>query len=561
MNEPIFSVLTGKESAPLLLATFPNKRVVDSGPNNYWLAGDGYVDDNITDYNYSADAEVAFGVPGKYSTNALVTGYSSESSFYKTLIVRVAGPAGVGTKHLAAQMKSSSFTIEAWIKPTVALANKDPGYWYADEYFTFGPYSLRGFPGFDSSGLYYDPETSTGIDYIALEMGGQGTATQGTSSQTLLTVNIWNHVAIVRDTVASQLRVYLNGSLVITATDDPSFATSYLWDNVALKCGNSNANIMYYDQIRIMPEAIYSGSTITQPASGFSYTRSPAPAATTELLLNATHGLEDWGVRGGQVLARSGPVPPGFETQPVVSSDASKWGVASYRFGYIFEGSWYPGNAMRLRGNIPESFFGGAGDYLTGLLSVINNGPWTIEAWVRPMASISYSASPESYASTDGETYMTCSFWDSVITVYDNTISVPGAGQLNTPVTISAGTTLEFYHSFYDGNTWISNSYRVTAPTSLSRNQWHHIAVVADVANNLLRLKINGSEIGTINISQIWSNKGSASYNDLLYFGGTYDYSSNYPGLGFRGYIDDIRVSSAALYGTGSYAVPTGPLT
>jgi hypothetical protein len=170
-----------------------------------------------------------------------------------------------------------------------------------------------------------------------------------------------------------------------------------------------------------------------------------------------------------------------------------------------------------------SNYFGGNGNYLSPAAGNANYNPgatgaWTFETWVYPVASLYF------YGVGGGTSYsnsMACA-WN--------------------------GTTF----TFAQGN-GSSNPVSITASSNFAANAWYHYVVCKD-ANNVIRMFINGVQVGT----QTYSSAISSGNRPVI--NGVYDNN----GLGSGGgtfYISNLRwVLGGALY-TSNFTPSTVPLT
>jgi hypothetical protein len=535
--------------APLLLVLGGDNAPRDASPNNYWLTTYSYYSNGNTlaiendGYNfwylpYPSDA-------GPDGASSYAVGYDGYVGYALSLgLSRYANLSGVGESDFFSKISSGPFTLEGWWKPGDDIANS---YGYAERYFQIGRYVVAaqpedqyntdtyGYPaGVDAFGIFLDSPGNS--NFVGLSPNGAPAANQ------------WHHIALVDDgTVAS---LYVDGTRVASGAALP-------WDssNSYFDIGDSYGPwVSSFTGLRVTGSAIYTGNSITVPTPN-----TPRPTnPQTELLLNATHGLEDWGPRGQHLFLYnyySGGW--GFNSATgqgtTLNTTVKKFGAASYAMGVA---TAYRDNGMALQ---PVSFYtGGSNDpsmltpgYLTGTLE---NGPFTVEMWVRPTGTINYSDIALGNDPSKGEAYISISYNYGVIALYDNTQS-NRLYQDNTDV-IPAGLSLEFYDEIN------GVSHRIST-ASLTRDEWHHLAVVADTANNALRLKVDGTDVGAIDITSLWGGEGSIYSNDYstLAFGQLQHNDESYWWGLLQGYMDDLRVSNVALYGSSSYSVPTGALT
>ena len=108
---------------------------------------------------------------------------------------------------------TGDMTIEMWLKPDNFSARRNP---YAKAYGGEGTITQ---------------ETDGTLNYYYGTNGGNGAPYQGFNSTTALTLNEWNHIAIVRDLTSMQLYWYING--VLTNQTAASYATATAGSNNA----------------------------------------------------------------------------------------------------------------------------------------------------------------------------------------------------------------------------------------------------------------------------------------------------------------------------------------
>ena len=535
----VLTVPSNSEPAPILLVQTQSLdgdgdvvlgKLIDQSANNYWVDADTYDGGEI----FAGDNTPLYAAnvvsPVNMAAGSFQVGYNGWSSATLGLRTNYDYALNVANRHFDNQIGNGPFTIEMFYRPGDTLQNT---YGSGEEYFRIGNFVVAGF-GYDE---YYSNEYGLpASDYIGIYEGFAYQGNELAISTTTLPVGVWSHIAFV--VYANEARLYINGTLACTysGTVAPvSYAT--------FRIGNSSPFASHFEGLRVVGAAIYSGQTITVPSDYF-----PAPARaanpTTELLLKAAHGLEDWSRHRHSLFGSYGyygQQPP----QASVRGDQKKFGAASYAFGY---------DGWRTRGLELNSWFyagNSSQEYFYILQSVLGgDSAWTIEMFVRPTGSIAYSSGLTSYQQDDGECYIAFPFGNAWIMLYDNTLSPDGTTE------IAGGLRLEFM----DYNAGVAHS--VTA-ASLPRDAWSHIAIVAEPNVNgvveSLRLKVNGTDAGAIDVTQLWGNKGSVQY--LPMYGETNSFLYTLWHGPFKGHMDDIRISSAALYGTGSYTVPTESLT
>ena len=144
-------------------------------------------------------------------------------------------------------LRNNDFTVEAWIYPTATISSTQQivGSWDSSLSWFFGV---------------------SGTNKLIFEATGGGTysnplLTFATSNSTL-TVNAWNHVAITRS--GNSFTLYINGSSAATATNSITFFNT----TQGIKVGNNTSNqafLGYIDDLRITLNA----RTISLPTSTY----------------------------------------------------------------------------------------------------------------------------------------------------------------------------------------------------------------------------------------------------------------------------------------------------
>lgn len=171
-----------------------------------------------------------------------------------------------------------------------------------------------------------------------------------------------------------------------------------------------------------------------------------------------------------------------------------------------------------------SAYFDGSGDYLT-LASTsdlsFSTGAFTIECWVY---TGSFSTSQTLYAR-----------------------AAPGNQSLREmAVQITNANTLRFYHGQRGSNDTIRE---FTAPTTLTANAWHHIALSRD-GSGVCRAFFNGVASATTHTdSTNLDNDFPAFVGNFVLGGDFYDQ--------LAGYIDDFRVTKGTARYTATFTPPT----
>lgn len=183
-----------------------------------------------------------------------------------------------------------------------------------------------------------------------------------------------------------------------------------------------------------------------------------------------------------------------------------------------------------------SNYFDGNGDFLTtpdNAAFDFGTGDFTIEAWVY----IAGNSSPDADSARRAGIFST----------------YPASGTLNDAYlldilgsTTTTGTGLSF-------GSWQSGSLSViqASSTTISQNAWHHIAVAR--SGTTTRLFLDGSQIASGTLGN--QNVNCANTVKIGRSGYT-GYISD-----FNGYISNLRVLKGTAQYTGSYTVPTAPLT
>lgn len=182
-----------------------------------------------------------------------------------------------------------------------------------------------------------------------------------------------------------------------------------------------------------------------------------------------------------------------------------------------------------------SNYFDGTGDYLTtpdNAAFDMGTGDFTIECWV-------YIAG-NSATNNDGNRFA------GLFSTY------PASGTLTNAYALelignstTTGTGLGFYN-------WQSSTQSsVTVTTTVSQNSWHHIAVAR--SGTTTKLFLDGSEVASGTLGNQTVNSG----NQITV--GRLGYASYLEA--FNGYISNLRVLKGTVLYTGSYTVPTAPLT
>ena len=148
---------------------------------------------------------------------------------------------------------------------------------------------------------------------------------------------------------------------------------------------------------------------------------------------------------------------------------------------------------------------------------------------------------------------------DFTIEMFFYQLSTPNGSALIAERYTGSGDTLGYYIGFYNptgsstvgGNLQfdINDMSKVSMPTVLPNNQWHHVAGVRH--NNFISLFVNGKLIDTKPITANISNSSE------LFIGKRWDNSGS--NSFFNGYIDELRITSGLARYTADFTPPNAP--
>ena len=214
-------------------------------------------------------------------------------------------------------------------------------------------------------------------------------------------------------------------------------------------------------------------------------------------------------VKGQAVYTGNFTVP----TSPLALTQSSSSNVASII------------NTIPSNGN--SVYFDGTGDYLTfpGTFSLPTaTTPFTIEAWVYFTAFTGVAIASTNWASSG---------------------AIPFVMGMGSGSGLSGGATPWF--GYFSGSAWTTV---VQSSTSLSLNQWYHLAYV--YTGSSATIYANGVNIGTASFSS-WTTNSQPNF----YVGRRWDLTgSDY----FTGYISNFRFTIGTAAYTGNFTTPTAPL-
>jgi hypothetical protein len=243
--------------------------------------------------------------------------------------------------------------------------------------------------------------------------------------------------------------------------------------------------------------------------------------------VRSSAGLRDPNFKNVTLLLH-GDGTNGAQNNTFLDSSASNNAITTT--GNVAQGSFSP------YGDRWSNYFDGTGDYLTVPDNVafdFGAGNFTIELWV-------YIAGNSSLNNNSvREANVVASFPTTSQTLTNSWgLGILGSGT-------STGTGIIF-------SNWQSGSNAfVSATVTVPQNSWNHIAVAR--SGTTTKLFLNGAEVGSGTLSLQTVDSGQAIAIGRL----------GYPGFiqELNGYISNVRVLKGTALYTGSYTIPTAPLT
>ena len=333
--------------------------------------------------------------------------------------------------------------------------------------------------------------------------GGTLTSISGGS----IVTNSWNHIAISVN--AGSGRLFLNGTQVGSTTTISACSFTPVGASIGRLSNGYTVGIPdyagYISNVRLVQSTALYTANFTPPTA-------PLLAITnTSLLTCQSNRVRDTSTnnftitRNGDVsVQRFSPFSP----------------TAAYAAGTI-GGSGY---------------FDGTGDYLTAPDNAafdFGTGDFTIELWV-------YIAGNSSLNSNSvREATVVTSFPTTIQTLTNSWgLNISGNGT-------TTGTGISF-------SNWQSGSNSLLSATvTVPQSSWNHIAVAR--SGTTTKLFLNGAEVASGTLSLQTIDSGQAIAIGRL----------GYPGYiqELNGYISNVRVLKGTALYTGSYSIPTAPLT
>jgi hypothetical protein len=381
----------------------------------------------------------------------------------------------------AASGTSNDFTAECWAYFTAIQSAQSPGLM-----------SVANSASSTGWQVYYDPSSGWGV---------RSNAANIFTNASPPVVGRWYHVAYVR--AGSTHTLYINGVSIATST------TAATWSDQVFYSGYTpiGQNVYgYVSDVRLVKGvAVYTGN-FTPPTSPLAISQSSGTniaavsAGNTSILLfqnNGSHNnnhIKD-SANAMTIITRAGNVQAG-----TFSPYGDNWSV----------------------------YFNGSSDFLTvsgtTTLNVASTGAYTIESWVYPTGSSSYSC----IASKD---------WGPGTTYASFTVYLDASRKVN----FSGGS----------GTTSATGAFGFTGVNAVALNTWSHIAVV--VSAGTWKIYINGLLDAT---GSMGTGVVGVSTNAMIVGG------SNSGGSGtayFIGHLCDTRITKSAIY-TANTSTSTTPL-
>jgi hypothetical protein len=397
----------------------------------------------------------------------------------------------------AGALTTGPFTIECWVRPRA----------YAD-----GTIILNnGFWNGGSNGAWQLMFNANGTVLIQLSNGTWNTYPTLLTSTIAVTLNVWTHIAVVRNS-SNVVQLYINGvGLASPPTSSASWSTAYgtsaYWfTSIGAANGDGTWGGLLNGQVTnvriVNGTAVYTGNFTPQ---------------TTPLTLTQSAGTTNIAAitSGTQLLTCQYNIP--VDTSPYSWAVTNNGSVTTYLtdiFSGIVSGVNYAQKNYSLS-------FDGSSQYVTSSATTISNfgsSNFTFECWI----------------------YCTNVSVNSVI--YDGR-ATSGNG-LNLYVTLREVTNGKL-------SVCTNGSILYTSTATLANNTWYHIAVVrSGTGTNQTAVYINGASDGTFTNSTVYVNPfntiGAASYTAGA--------------AKFPGYISNLRIVNGTAVYTSAFTPSTTPL-
>ncbi len=384
-------------------------------------------------------------------------------------------------------------TVEAWIYPTANLAGNS---W---THCIIG--NAAGVAANSRWGLTTVANSSVSAD-AALMFWYTTSSSAATQIQTTaygIKFGKWNHVAMTIDSTtpaSSVVTLYINGVGQIF-TVNLSNHTAASGTNYFIGGGYWNTLMGHISNLRVVKGSLVYGSDFTVPTSPL------VPIDGTVLLTCCSATLSDESSYNN-ILATG--------TFTTVVSEFSPFAAGALIPYSPSNSIYFAANGSYLYKANP-----GNGDFDPGA-----TGEWTFETWFMPLAA------SLSEIATMG-----------ILVSYGNSFELQ----------YLANKTIQFYQ----GNGSSSTVVSINSITTYALNSWHHIAVAKD-ASNVIRLFVNGVQVGTATYSSALNTGCGFLLNGAFGNGGLGNTGGNC-------YISNVRwIKGTCLYNANFYP-DTNPLT
>jgi hypothetical protein len=485
-----------------------NNLFLDSGS-----AGDAVFTASISGTTMTVSAVTS----GTIYVGCLITGTGVLAN--TTITALGTGTGGTGTYTVSQSQTVSSTTITSDGFPITRNGNTTQG--------TFSPFSQTGWSGsFNTSTTYLTVTDTSNLRfgssnftieafvYRAASGATQTIASKGASTPTgwvfqissadklvftdtstsitgatSLAANTWYYVAVVRaGTGSNQTTLYVNAVSDATGTSATTFSQT---DNMKIGADRSNTNFAngYISNLRLSNTNRTISSTPTSALAADSNTIFLGLYNNRFQYTDSTAAFTNMTVTGTPSVQAFSPFNP-----------TASWSAATYG------GSGY---------------FDGSGDYLNGPTNTATafnlTGDFTIESWC---------------------------YFSSVSTAFAGILSYADSSGFNGWELINNAGTV--YFRFLTGS---AGAGQVTASSTITTNQWYHIAVSR--SGSTITLYINGSSVGTVTYSSSQSSSSSFIKVAADRVGSTLS----------TGYLSNTRVVNGTAVYTAAFTPPTAPLT
>jgi Concanavalin A-like lectin/glucanases superfamily len=417
----------------------------------------------------------------------------------------------------AYSFSNGNFTVESWVYPT-----------------SFGTYNIfwdqwKGSSGSFTTGQWQIGTSSSSGNVFFICATGSSSSTLLTSN-TGLTLNTWNHVAVTRN--SGTVTIYVNGN----STGATSFSSAVGLSSYAPNIGrqqNGNADYFsgYLSNLRVSNAAIYT-TTFTPQTTALTASNSTVLLTTqyNRFIDVSTNGFTltpsgNVSVSNNQPFTLSGLnvskiISNGtFQTGGVIDEHTTITGAVSKSYS---NGSLGISGSFDEVTNNPNAFgslkLTGNNSYLSVAANsslAFGSNPFTIEAWVYPtLATTGWSIYDQRASATTN---------NGIYFQLDNQSNVAFRTNNNT---------------LYTGN------------LVATLNVWTHVALTKN-SSNVINVWVNGQQS---NATLTYNT--ALSDNSGIYIGRTTDNNAAYAA---NGYISNLRVINGNAIYTTAFTPPTSP--